>query len=138
MSIGEKIRRARQINGYTQAQLAAKIGCSVNTIARWEHDRNMPSKRDVDKLSSILDIDLENDECVFQVSNELNLEDIKLELSSSQKNNKKLIIIMILIIVLFVMAFIIYGLCIQWRDSSATETPVKIIYYDVSEGEEIR
>ncbi len=77
--VGERIRKGRQMNGLTQSQLASKLGCSINTISRWEHDRNLPSKKDMEKISSILGIDIEADEELSVHPSELASEDLRLD-----------------------------------------------------------
>lgn len=134
--IGESIRKARQINGFTQAQLASKMGCSINTISRWEHDKNLPSKRDMEKLCSILGIDIENEEMIVHPS-ELALEDIRLELAASQHKSRNLLILLVVSVFLFLLALCVYILGTQKRSPNAPDGPVTVIYYDVQEGESI-
>lgn len=41
---GDRIRKAREGVGYSQADLANRLGVGLNTIRRWERDRS-PAKR---------------------------------------------------------------------------------------------
>jgi len=58
MSIGDKIKSARQDSGYTQDQLADAIGVTRNTISRWEHDKTVLSPEDLIELVKIDDLTL--------------------------------------------------------------------------------
>jgi transcriptional regulator with XRE-family HTH domain len=135
--VGERIRKGRQMNGLTQSQLASKLGCSINTISRWEHDRNLPSKKDMEKISSILGIDIEADEELSVHPSELASEDLRLELVASQQKNKKLMLLIVVCVVLFLIIMAVYILGTQKRSPDSPDCPVTIIYYDVQEGEEI-
>jgi len=42
VSIGARIREAREDLGMTGSALAEKIGSDAATISRWEHDRREP------------------------------------------------------------------------------------------------
>lgn len=44
MTLGQRIRHLRQLQCWTQAQLAAKVGgkCSAKVIADYENDRQEP------------------------------------------------------------------------------------------------
>lgn len=39
---GEELRRARELAGITQEELAAAVGVSPNTVGNWENDRSSP------------------------------------------------------------------------------------------------
>jgi transcriptional regulator with XRE-family HTH domain len=39
---GEELRRARELAGITQEELAAAVGVSPNTVGNWENDRSTP------------------------------------------------------------------------------------------------
>ena len=54
ISIGKNIKRLRKSNGYTQTELAEKIGVSDRTISAWETDRNEPNIVDIQKLADAL------------------------------------------------------------------------------------
>jgi transcriptional regulator with XRE-family HTH domain len=58
--IGRRIRKARQVAGMTQAELAGKIGVSESTVANWEKGRHFPL-RYLGKIEEVLGIDLESD-----------------------------------------------------------------------------
>jgi transcriptional regulator with XRE-family HTH domain len=56
--VGAKIRRARKLQGWTQQELADKVGVSRNTIESAENDRSYPSRCDV-ALEEVLGIRLD-------------------------------------------------------------------------------
>lgn len=43
MTIGQELKAARAAKGLTQEKLAAEAGVSLNTLARAEQDRHVPS-----------------------------------------------------------------------------------------------
>ena len=49
-SIGEYIRHFRSVKGWSQEQLARKIGVSWNTVQRWESGKTKPSQLAMQKL----------------------------------------------------------------------------------------
>lgn len=136
--IGKRIREARLANGYTQSELASLLGCNVNTISRWEHDKYVPSSFEIGKISEVLGIDLTkpNDDTNESASNslELSIEDIRLEIANSyrQKFRTKLILMAAVMIALF----LIYLYFANHIDSKNSDGPVTIIYY-LEEGETI-
>jgi DNA-binding transcriptional regulator YiaG len=42
-SLGQKVKYLRKIKGWSQEYLARNIGVSLNTVQRWEMERNEPS-----------------------------------------------------------------------------------------------
>lgn len=40
--LGLNVRRRRHVMGLTQKELAARLGCSVQTVSRIEHGGNVP------------------------------------------------------------------------------------------------
>ena len=42
LTVGERIRRLRRTKGWPQVELAAEVGVTRPTIARWETDAQMP------------------------------------------------------------------------------------------------
>lgn len=57
---GPVIRRRRQELGWTQAQLAARVGVSPATVMRWELGRNTPARHQ-GALEAVLGIRLNGD-----------------------------------------------------------------------------
>lgn len=59
MSIGEKIKLARQEKGYTQLELSKKLGISRSTVACYESERRTPVFKDIQHLSSVLGVSVD-------------------------------------------------------------------------------
>lgn len=59
MKIGEKIRIARKQKGYTQYELADRLGISRSTIANYEIERRIPDFKDLQTLSVVLGVTVE-------------------------------------------------------------------------------
>ena len=55
----EKISYYRKLRGYTQRQLADKMGVSTQAVGFWEQGRANPSTGKIEKLASILEITVE-------------------------------------------------------------------------------
>ena len=60
--LGQKIREGRNNKGLTQQQLADKIFVSRSLITKFEIGTNMPSEKQLEDLSIVLDIDLSIDD----------------------------------------------------------------------------
>lgn len=59
MTVGERIRAAREKLGLTQVQLAKKVGVSRGAIYQWETDTTQQIRRDkVPRLAAVLGIDV--------------------------------------------------------------------------------
>lgn len=56
MNIGERIRQTRQLRGYSQQELASKIGISMNSLYHYEKNRKTPSAEVVAKLAEALGV----------------------------------------------------------------------------------
>lgn len=55
--LGKAIARARQRKGWTQVQLAERLGCHELSVVAWETGRHYP-KRNLGAIEQALDIDL--------------------------------------------------------------------------------
>lgn len=42
-TLGDRIRKAREHRGWTQRELASRLGVSLRTISRWERGDHRPS-----------------------------------------------------------------------------------------------
>ena len=49
----KNLRKLREGEGLTQAQLAAKVGVSISTIFRWEKEKHIPHPERLKKLNRI-------------------------------------------------------------------------------------
>ena len=54
--LGDKILLYRRREGFSQQQLADKLGLTRQTIARWEKNTNVPSDQEIKKLSELMGI----------------------------------------------------------------------------------
>ena len=52
-SLGQKVKYFRKIKGWSQEYLARNIGVSLNTVQRWEMERNEPSPLAREKLMAL-------------------------------------------------------------------------------------
>ena len=59
-AIGDRIYDARCRKGWSQAELAAKIGKHGPQISNWENDKTKPSERDLALLEKVLDCSLQD------------------------------------------------------------------------------
>lgn len=57
--IGQMIRIARIKKGMTQADLAAKLDVSQGAVGQWEQGMTIPRPRHIVRLSSLLEIPVE-------------------------------------------------------------------------------
>lgn len=53
------IKNARKRKGYSQKGLAKEVGCPPTTLAGWEQGKFVPNKKHLGKLSSTLDLQME-------------------------------------------------------------------------------
>lgn len=56
MSLGIRLRNARKNRGYTQKELAQKIGAKHNSISNWENDQNQPDPATLESLCRVLEV----------------------------------------------------------------------------------
>lgn len=56
MTFGKKLKEARNSKGYTQRQLAEKIGAKHNSISNWEKDQNHPDPDTIELICGILNV----------------------------------------------------------------------------------
>jgi transcriptional regulator with XRE-family HTH domain len=52
-SLGQKVKYFRKIKGWSQEYLARNIGVSLNTVQRWEMEKNEPSPLAREKLMAL-------------------------------------------------------------------------------------
>lgn len=57
MKIGDRIAAARKAKGWAQHRLADAIGTGQTTVSSWERGRTEPSRADVARVASALDVD---------------------------------------------------------------------------------
>ncbi|MFB5250890.1 MULTISPECIES: helix-turn-helix transcriptional regulator [Bacillus cereus group] len=56
---GERIRELRQQKGWTQAQLAEKLGKGVSTVRMWELGKNEPDRQTLINMSRLFDCSID-------------------------------------------------------------------------------
>ena len=57
MTFGEKVKDARTKHGFSQVELAEKVGKSRRTVIDWENDKALPRTRNVyEDLAKILEV----------------------------------------------------------------------------------
>lgn len=59
MTIGEKIKKARLENGFTQEELAEKLMVSRQAITKWEADRGIPDVPNLKLLARLLGVSVD-------------------------------------------------------------------------------
>lgn len=53
-NIAEQLKSLRQANGWTQEDLAHKLGVSFATVNRWENGRTTPSSLAVARIEAVI------------------------------------------------------------------------------------
>ncbi len=53
MTVGERLKKARERLGKTQAEVAAELGCTQPTIHAWESDDNLPRTKEVRAVATV-------------------------------------------------------------------------------------
>ena len=57
--MGKTIRALRQERGWTQLELAVKLGVQLSTVANWEAGRTLPRVPDLRKLAQLFNVCME-------------------------------------------------------------------------------
>lgn len=93
MKLQEKLQLLRKQNGYSQEQLADKIGIARQTISKWENGQAVPELGGLIALSELYGVTIdrivkENDECNIQLSHraDINIHEIIPFLIRAKKN----------------------------------------------------
>lgn len=60
MTLGKKIKLARQNAGLSQKQLADKLFVSSQAITKWEADKGIPDIENLKRLSNLFNISLDD------------------------------------------------------------------------------
>lgn len=92
MKLNDKLYNLRKKNGYTQAELAEKLGVSRQSVSNWELGAIQPSTFRLKKISELYSVPLEVliDDTVSVQPHLESTEDRKTEsISSSEENNQK-------------------------------------------------
>jgi transcriptional regulator with XRE-family HTH domain len=59
MNLGENIKRLRKEKGWSQTQLAKKVGCHLSNITRIETGKYVPALETVTQIAKILDVPID-------------------------------------------------------------------------------
>lgn len=59
MTFGEKLKEARKGVGYSQEELANKLGVSRSAITKWETDKGMPDITNIKAIAQLLNISID-------------------------------------------------------------------------------
>lgn len=80
MNLGKNLFDARKSSGYSQEEVAEKLGVSRQTISKWETDETLPDVRQSKKLANLyrmsldklieFDVEVENIEQVIENTSE--------------------------------------------------------------------
>ncbi|MDX1742748.1 MAG: helix-turn-helix domain-containing protein [Ruegeria sp.] len=57
-TLGDRIFAAREAVGYSQKELASRLGVKLKTVQRWEEDRTEPRANKAQMMSGILGVSL--------------------------------------------------------------------------------
>ena len=98
MDLGNKILKLRKEKGYSQEDLAEKLGVTRQTISNWELGSTQPNPEQLKGLSKILNVSID----------ELLDNDIKAVIEEKVSNTEKLAGIIIKILKVFLFLIIIY------------------------------
>lgn len=58
MHVGERIKSARSLKGWSQARLAEEINTAQTTVSSWERGRTEPTREDVARVADVLGVSL--------------------------------------------------------------------------------
>ncbi|AXJ14203.1 hypothetical protein Sp14A_23210 [Streptococcus pluranimalium] len=110
------LKRYRQDHGLTQAELAEQLDVSDKTISKWENGETYPSKRNMIRISEIIDVPLEV--MLVEENKETSLKLTKL----------------ILALLIYLAVFIVLGLFSGFQPIVVTVVPVAIssLFYYLS------
>ena len=59
MTLGQKIVEGRKVKKLSQEKFAEQMGCTRQMVSRWELDQSVPRTQKIKKISTILDISIE-------------------------------------------------------------------------------
>lgn len=141
MSIGEKIKKARQDEGLTQAELSKLVNRSVNTISRWETNKRIPDIEELKLLADVLDVDLLNHKDSKEGSEnnientstknlEMILEDLRLDLKESEIQKRKYQLIVFFVVLVAVLVLLAFIFIVNWRPKGDNLETIKVEYYE--------
>ncbi|WNS78752.1 helix-turn-helix transcriptional regulator [Domibacillus sp. DTU_2020_1001157_1_SI_ALB_TIR_016] len=60
MELGDKLKKLRQENGYSQNDLADKLHVTAQAISKWENNKSIPDITNLVQLSDVYNISLDS------------------------------------------------------------------------------
>lgn len=57
-TFGDRVTAGREAQGYSQAQLARRLGIKVSTLRNWEEDRSEPRANKLQMLAGVLNVSI--------------------------------------------------------------------------------
>ena len=135
MELNDKLYNLRKKNGYTQAELAEKLGVSRQSVSNWELGAIQPSTFRLKKISELYSVPLEVliDDTVSVQPHLESTEDRKTEsISSSEENNqknrqiKKIVVATVLgLILIFTVVIATYNIAAATFESEKEQTQLE-------------
>ena len=58
-TLGKKFAELRKLNGFTQDEMAEKLGVSPQAVSKWENDLSCPDIQSLPKLAEVLQVSAE-------------------------------------------------------------------------------
>ncbi len=123
MTLGEKIRELRKINGMSQEYLAEQMEVSRQSISKWENGLSEPSSDKLFKLANIFNVSVielrnpnSNVELVLNIRKEI----------TTMKKSKPLIVLIILSLTIFISLFA-FGIYANFNGRYSEETILYIM-----------
>lgn len=103
-NFGSNLYNLRKKSGYSQEELANKLNVTRQTISKWELEQTTPALKDLENISKIFGISL--NELVLNESE--NLSSKKVNSKNNYKFNIKILLIIILLFILILLLYRIY------------------------------
>ena len=102
MKLGKNFKYYRELNGYSQEDVAQKLNISRQAISRWENDWNIPDIENLKELSRLYNVSLEELLNEHLLEEETSLNSISnneiIDKSQSSKINVQTILILSILI----------------------------------------
>ncbi len=118
MSLGEKIRELRKLNGMSQEYLAEMMEVSRQSISKWENDLAEPSSEKLFKLADVLNVS------VVELRNPNSRVELVLNMRKeivTMKKSKPLIAFIIISLIIFISLFL-FGIYANFSGNYAETT----------------
>lgn len=119
--IANNIKDLRKKHGYTQSDLASKLGYTVQAISRWEKGKSMPDPVMLYKVAELFDVDIS----YFYQQNHIEI-DIEQEKAINRKET--IFKVVLFLVSLFVIGILVLTI-IYLIDSSATNIILWILSF---------